>query len=170
MKMELVSSYAKMINDGLCVISDLPEMYRQPVQDYINNPPEATVNNEIHTPVTAQEEINGALFLGNGEYEVPVSDTTYCEIKMDEVFQEYSSQGYPMPIKPIFGITMVENTFGKFTRTPVVNIANNQSGCVLAVKGEITNVVSGDKVLRVDLGISSGNYEAMRYTVYIKAE
>ena len=60
----IIYSYAKMINDGICTIENIPESYRNDVQQYLANGD--TDNNSLITDDTPT--IHGALYLHPGIY------------------------------------------------------------------------------------------------------
>ena len=167
MKTVMIAAFANMINAGTVTMEDIPEEYREAVAEHMTA---TTVSN-----AAIQEDALpfGALFLGKQEIEVGIKpdDSPMCDtfINNQDVFGKNLGDN-KMPEGIEYSVWMVENTFGKFEAVPKVLLDSTPTGFRLQVmSAPITEIKSGDKILRVDILIESDNYEDMTQTIYLIA-
>ena len=167
----IVYSYAKMINDNICTISQIPEEYRDEVTRYM----ESGDGSPNAPAVEDGPNIYGALYL------YPITDvidtsilgnggTVSIEFENADIFTIQEIGSNPAPTDITYEIIRVENAYGKFKTTPSVELVNSGSGVEIRISGTPRNIVPDSTILRIDLKIISSNYEDMRITIYIDAE
>lgn len=74
---------------------------------------------------------------------------------------------YVAPEDIHWSIIRVENMFGVLDGDPDVRLVEEPNGTKLIVKGRVRDNVSIQKALRIDLNLTSSNYEDMHVTIYI---
>ena len=166
----IIYSYAKMINDGICTIENIPESYRNDVQQYLANGD--TDNNSSITDDTPA--IHGALYLQPINETVDTSILGYggsLSIYYDNstIFNEDVLGSNPMPNNIEYAVVRVENVYGKFQGEPVIEV-NSTTGLNIKLTGTPRNITPDSTILRIDLKIISSNYEDMRITIYLNAQ
>ena len=164
----IIYSYAKMINDGICTIDQIPAQYRDDVSTYIQSGGSSSPSGE-EIPViggafclpTMTVKIDTSILGNNGSIDIGYLNT--------DIFTKDVVGANPMPESIEYSCIRVENVYGKFQSNPQVEIIN-ESGLTVRISGTPKNIVPDCTILRIDIKITSSNYEDMRFTLYIKAE
>lgn len=169
----IIYSYAKMIDDNICTISQIPQKYRDEVRGYMESMDNDVNSNELVDDTTPKiygahylypiTDIVDTSILGNG-------GSVSIEIANETIFSISELDSDPMPNAIKYEIIRVENVYGKFKTEPVVELTNTPTGFKIKLQGTPKNIAPDSTILRVDLRITSSNYENMRITLYIDAQ
>ena len=166
----IIYSYAKMINDGICKLENIPESFRSDVEQYMTNgDPTDNASTSDDTPT-----LYGALYLPAINETIDTSVLGYngsVTIYYDNstIFNEDMLGSNTMPTNIRYEIIRVENIYGKFQGEPVVEVSST-TGLNIKISGTPRNITPDSTILRIDLKIISSNYEDMRVTLYINAQ
>ena len=168
----MISAFAKMINDGLCTIDDLPEEYKIPVSEYKDSPIKPNKINEVRVST-----LNGALYLGKYEnYPIDINELNrngYVDtrFKTSSIFVDYINE-YPLPKNISFNIIRCDEVFCGFTSDPYIELFVTDMGFDIRIHGSINinDVPENTPLMRIDLSITSSDYEEMHYTIYFKSK
>ena len=119
---------------------------------------------------------HGALTLPKMDSIVDVDESMFSG-KIDDVFiygnifsiDLMKNKDYPSNIK--YEILRVDNVYSKFRSEVDAKIATIENNCVLHIDGYPSAYNNpGDTMLRIDLKITSDNYEDMFTTIYLVAK
>lgn len=161
----MIGSYAKMIEDNLITLQDVPEVCKAAVLKYKKE----TVDVVDNTVTIDEPQVPyGSIFLPPIELSVSTYDIR-ASITTADIFKGMLN-GNPMPEGVKYTLGLVENTYRKFETTPDVKLMNTDIGFDLSVNGRVVNIHSNLRILRVDINITSSNYEDMLQTIYLIAK
>lgn len=164
--------YKGLIKRGRCTIDDIPEEYREGVENLLEGRTTKAEDAEIdEVEITFKK--HGAITIPNTSgYILPVTKMLmdnnnaniiipYNNIFISDLFQDE----FPKDVK--YFINRVENNYKAFENDNInVSIDTVDSDCVIHLKGTPTNAF--DRViLRLDIRIESSNYEDMYLTIYV---
>lgn len=169
-------SYAKMIDHGLCTIDQIPDEHREATLKYVNNDVEAPSEVADEIPEVADTNlIHGALTIpkiDDVEIDTSVMDqgeSVTVDFRTDDIFTTDVLAGNPNPHDIYYRIGRVENVYGKLDGL-TLSIAESTESFSIIMSGTPKNITSDCTILRVDLIITSSNYEDMRLTIYFNAK
>ena len=173
MQTRMIGSFAKMVGEGLCTIDDLPEEYRIPVTEYINNPP---ANEVISHKIIPVNEKLGPLTLPRLNSHIDTKDFkelgyATASYKTNVIFDQCISGIKPEPINPIFDIKLLEAHNIAFLPVPEVEVLSTDFGFDIRIYGDMDEITVSDLTLmRIDMNVKSKNYEDMTFTTIIKSK
>lgn len=156
MNRSLIRSYFMMIKSGKCTIDDIPEKYREDVEKF---------SEEVSLTNAVPREVKNS----NLPKAFPALDAIITKIKRVKL------RKFTIPILSMFaipndienikvGISRVENEHNGYKS---VSVTLDKE---LEVSGEPNEEFQGLNVLRIDLEITSDNYETGYITTYIQIE
>lgn len=161
--------YAALINYGRIPLDDVPTEYREDTKAALNDDDE---DNESASEII-NEEIHGAVNLD------PITiKCSYNELNQDG--KEVIKLGYNaiftkdkfgiLPENIKYSIKRVENIYGKYRSEVSATVDTINNAGVLIVNGYPSAIMqNGDTMLRIDLTITSDNYDPMTLVVYIES-
>lgn len=152
----LLRAYATLVEKHALTLEQVPEKYREAVENY---DPSLDVT-DIPDP---EPGLNGALTLKPLHVEYDLNTFVYNE----DLFTPDLLGDLPMPENMTYSIRRVENVYGAFAEDVEITIDPISTGFVIKLAEEPINVQEHRTVLRIDMIISSSNYEDMLLTVYM---
>lgn len=176
----LLNYYVRLINKEALTMEDVPDDLREDVQRLLNN--NDTSDSKEEGPVYEEpEEENHKLgakvisnknigtdpkkFMENKEIQLALLIT---EILTNDVIPQ--EEEYPQNID--FEVVRVEDFWGRYVDIPRVYTEYDQEYCILRIKVKAEPNIyfkPGDEMMRIDLKMTSDNYEDMTMTIYINA-
>lgn len=178
----LINYYVRLIQKESYKLDDVPDDVREEVQRKLNGEEEPAVeestNEEVSEEVVSEDGKLGAKTLHNKHYIVNGDDFTksgklsfvylITEILDNETMP--LDEEYPKDID--FELVRIENFMGRFADIPKISVSYDQSVSGLRISINSKPDVyfrAGDEIIRLDLKMTSSNYEDMSMTVYIEA-
>lgn len=159
--------YAGLILKGRIKIDDVPDEYKDDTNRVLSGeadedepePIEPGINGAINLkPITIKESYN---MLNNIGKET-------IKLGYNAIFNPNDFAVLPENIQ--YSIKRVENIYGKYRTDVNVTVDTIDNSGIVIVNGfPSASIQRGDTMLRIDLEITSSNYEPMNLTIYIES-
>lgn len=177
----LVNYWVRLLKKEQMKMEDVPDEIREDVQRALNGEDVTSSNDEQHI-VYKEEEYSSLLGAKSISSKTSLIDSEefsvsgVCKIGylITEIFDNDvmpQDEEYPQNIN--FELIRIEDTYGKFESTPSVKVVYDKDYCLLTVditSKPVIDFKSGDGIMRLDLKITSSNYEDMKMTIYVVAK